>query len=184
MSKKLLVIGGSGELGYQIIKNAGSWKTFATYYSNKLNLSNIESFKLDITNKNEIEELITNIKPHIVINCAISDRSINNIEDDEDKKFAIINGSLNVANTCNSIGSRAIFISTDLVFDGKKGNYTESDKPNPVMPYGQYKAEMERELLVLNYNIAVVRTSLIITPEPMGHQVSWIVDSIKNKELA
>ncbi|NIP38029.1 MAG: sugar nucleotide-binding protein, partial [Candidatus Dadabacteria bacterium] len=53
-------------------------------------------------------------------------------------------------------------ISTDLVFDGKKGDYTESDTPSPVMPYGRYKAEMEKELLALDYTLAIVRTSLII----------------------
>lgn len=180
MSKRLLVIGGSGELGYQILKNPNSWKTFATYYANKLNLNNVDSFRLDITNKTDVEQLITNIKPHVVINCAVSDRSINNIESDKDKKIAIVEGSLNIAHACNKIGRRSIFISTDLIFDGMKGNYTESDVPNPMMDYGIYKAEMERELLTLDYNLAIVRTSLIITLDPLGHQVSWIADSIKN----
>jgi len=180
MSKKLLVIGGSGELGYQIIRNSDSWKTFSTYHSNDLNLKNIKSFKLDITNKNEVEGLITKLKPHVVINCAVSDRSIKNIVNENDKKISIVKGALNIAHSCNKIGCRSVFISTDLVFDGKKGNYTESDTPNPLMFYGRYKAQMERELLGLDYDLVIVRTSLIITLEPMGHQVSWIVNSINN----
>jgi len=48
------------------------------------------------------------------------------------------------------------------------------------MSYGRYKAQMERELLALDYDLVIVRTSLIITLEPMGHQVSWIVNSINN----
>jgi dTDP-4-dehydrorhamnose reductase len=180
MSKKLLVIGGSGELGYQIIRNSDSWKTFSTYHSNSLNLKNIKSYKLDITNKNEVEGLITKLKPHVVINCAVSDRSIKNIANEDDKKIVIVKGALNIARSCNKIGCRSVFISTDLVFDGKKGNYTESDTPNPLMSYGRYKAQMERELLGLDYDLVIVRTSLIITLEPMGHQVSWIVNSINN----
>jgi len=180
MSKKLLVIGGSGELGYQILRNSDSWKTFSTYHSNSLNLKNIKSFKLDITNKNEVEGLITKLKPQVVINCAVSDRSIKNIANEDDKKIAIVKGALNIARSCNKIGCRSVFISTDLVFDGKKGNYTESDTPNSLMSYGRYKAQMERELLGLDHDLVIVRTSLIITLEPMGHQVSWIVNSINN----
>ncbi len=182
MSKKLLVIGGSGELGYQIIRNSDSWKTFSTYHSNSLNLKNIKSFKLDIANKNEVEDLITRLKPHVVIDCAVSDRSIKNIANENDKKIAIVKGALNIAHSCNKIGCRSVFISTDLVFDGKKGNYTESDTPNSLMSYGRYKAQMERELLELDYDLAVVRTSLIITLEPIGHQVSWIVNSLNNNQ--
>lgn len=182
MSKKLLVIGGSGELGYQIITNSESWKTFSTYHSNKLNMKNINPYKLDITNKSEVEELITKIKPRVVINCAVSDRSIAAFAKEADKKRAVVQGALNVAHVCNKIGIRAIFISTDLVFDGEKGNYTESDIPNTLMPYGRYKAEMERGLLALDYDLVIVRTSLIITLEPMGHQVAWIVNSLNNNQ--
>jgi dTDP-4-dehydrorhamnose reductase len=162
MSKKLLVIGGSGELGYQIIRNSDSWKTFSTYHSNNLELKNLKSFKLDIRNKNEV------------------DRSIRNIAEEDDKKRAIVHGALNIARSCNKIGCRSVFISTDLVFDGGKGNYTESDTPNPLMSYGRYKAQMERELLGLDHDLVIVRTSLVITLEPMGHQVSWIVNSINH----
>jgi len=182
MSKKLLVIGGSGELGYQIIRNSDSWKTFSTYNSNSINLKNIKSFKLDITNKNEVEDLITKLKPHVVINCAVSDRSIKNIANENDKKTAIVKGALNIARSCNKIDCRSVFISTDLVFDGRKGNYTESDTPNFLMSYGRYKAQMERELLGLDYDLVIVRTSLIITLEPMGHQVWWIVNSLNNNQ--
>ena len=180
MNKKLLVIGGSGELGYQILRVSDSWKTFSTYHSNDLNLKNIKSFKLDITDKKEVEELIAKLKPQVVINCAVSDQSVKNIEKEDDKKIAIVQGALNIAHSCNKIGCRSVYISTDLVFDGEKGNYTESDVPNPLMPYGRFKAGMERELLALDYDLAIVRTSLIITLEPMGRQVSWIVNSIKN----
>ena len=106
--------------------------------------------------------------------------AIKNIAKEDDKKMAIVQGALNIAGSCNKAGCRSVFISTDLVFDGEKGNYTETDIPNPVMPYGTYKAEMEKGLLALDYDLVIVRTSLIVTLEPMGRQVSWIVNSIKN----
>jgi dTDP-4-dehydrorhamnose reductase len=52
-----------------------------------------------------------------------------------------------------------IFFSTDLVFDGRKGNYNEADKPNPLHLYGETKAEAER-IILRNPKHVVVRTSL------------------------
>nr|NIP39357.1 sugar nucleotide-binding protein [Candidatus Dadabacteria bacterium]NIS09547.1 sugar nucleotide-binding protein [Candidatus Dadabacteria bacterium]NIV43039.1 sugar nucleotide-binding protein [Candidatus Dadabacteria bacterium]NIY22724.1 sugar nucleotide-binding protein [Candidatus Dadabacteria bacterium] len=68
MGKRLLVIGGSGELGYQVIKHSDSWKSFAAYHSNKLNLKNIESYKLDITDGDKVQKLIKELNPDVVIN--------------------------------------------------------------------------------------------------------------------
>jgi len=52
-----------------------------------------------------------------------------------------------------------IFFSTDLVFDGRKGNYHEADAPNPLHLYGETKAEAEK-IVLQNPRHAVVRTSL------------------------
>lgn len=179
MINKLLVIGASGELGYQIIKNSNNWSTFATYYSNPQTLKDTEFFKLDISDKDRVYSLISKINPDVVINTAVSDRSIKSLDQDRGRGI-IINGALNIAYACKKTNARAIFLSSDLVFDGTKGSYKESDETNPLSPYGEYKAEMEERLLKLNFNLVIVRTSLIITFEPMGHQVSWIVNSLNN----
>jgi dTDP-4-dehydrorhamnose reductase len=60
-----------------------------------------------------------------------------------------------------------VFLSTDLVFDGKKGNYTESDSPNPISIYGKSKVHAE-EIVLSNANQAVVRTSLNAGHSPTG----------------
>ena len=173
------MIGASGELGYQIIKNSAGWEKYATYHTNIREFNDVVSYKLDITNKNNVDEIVSEIKPDVVINCAVSDRSINGLSE-EQRRVAILGGALNIAHACGEISCRSIYLSTDLVFDGKKGNYSEADIPNPVLPYGGDKAEMGRELLALDSDVAIVRTSLIITTDPMGHQVSWIVNSIRN----
>ncbi|NIP37698.1 MAG: SDR family oxidoreductase, partial [Candidatus Dadabacteria bacterium] len=133
------------------------------------------------TDGDKVQKLIKELNPDVVINCAVSDRSIVHIDGEDENRDAIVQGAINIARSCNKAGCRSVFISTDLVFDGKKGDYSESDTPSPIMPYGRYKAEMEKELLALDYNLAIVRTSLIISLDPVGHQVSWIVNSIKNK---
>jgi dTDP-4-dehydrorhamnose reductase len=93
-----------------------------------------------------------------------------------------VDGGRYVAVAAAEVGARCVLLSTDLVFDGRQGNYTEEDPPNPLMPYGQVKADMERASLALATDLVVVRTSLILTLEPMGRHVSWIVDALRRGE--
>jgi dTDP-4-dehydrorhamnose reductase len=55
-----------------------------------------------------------------------------------------------------------IFLSTDFVFDGIKGNYTEEDLTSPLSYYGETKVEAEKLILDLNIGATIVRTSLVI----------------------
>jgi dTDP-4-dehydrorhamnose reductase len=62
-----------------------------------------------------------------------------------------------------------VFFSTDLVFDGRKGNYTETDAPNPLHLYGETKAAAE-EIVLKNPGHTVVRTSLNGGVSPSGNR--------------
>ena len=67
-------------------------------------------------------------------------------------------GTLNVLKSCRDLGKKLVFISTDYVFDGEKGNYTTDDPINPLSKYAKTKAAAE--LLVRTYeNSLVIRTS-------------------------
>ena len=60
-------------------------------------------------------------------------------------------------------GARFVFVSTDLVFDGDRGNYRETDPPNPLTVYGRTKADAEKEVLAFP-GTAVARLSLLYGP--------------------
>lgn len=66
-------------------------------------------------------------------------------------------------------GGRMVFFSTDLVFDGRAGNYTEADSPNPLMVYGETKVEAERLVLQNPANL-VIRTSINAGRSPTGNR--------------
>jgi dTDP-4-dehydrorhamnose reductase len=91
--------------------------------------------------------------------------------------------AVNVAatETIAQINNRLIFISTDLVFDGEKGNYAENDSPNPLSIYGSTKVDAERAVLAFS-NHCVVRASLLYGPSHNGRAsfFSQLVDSAKN----
>ena len=74
-----------------------------------------------------------------------------------------------------AVGARLVHLSTDVVFDGRKGSpYVEVDTPAPCSDYGRSKAEAERRVVAVHREALIVRTSLIVGGpghEPSKHEV-------------
>ncbi len=172
-SRRLLVIGGSGELGRQVVLAAHGWDLHATHLTRRPHTPGATWHRLDVTDRQAVHKLVMSLRPDAIVHTAVSDRSPG------DLRAAIVDGGRHVAQAAADVGARCIALSTDLVFDGRRGNYTEEDPPNPIMPYGRAKADMEHALLAMGTDLAVVRTSLILTLEPMGRHVAWIVDALR-----
>jgi dTDP-4-dehydrorhamnose reductase len=177
--RRLLVIGASGELGQQVVGAARGWETHATYLSGRRPIADEVWHQVDITDRRAVTDLVTELRPQVVIHTALSDRDRAKFPSPADFQGAIVDGGRYVAEAAAEVGARCVVLSTDLVFDGKRGNYTEDDPTHPIMPYGQAKADMERVLLGLGSDLAIVRTSLILTLEPMGKHIRWIVDALR-----
>ena len=156
MKKKILVIGGSGLLGYKILSNARNYELVGSYNKNSINFENIETVKMDITNEKNCENIIK-LKPDIIINTA----AVTNMDYCERfKKNAFdvnVTGTKNIANIAKKIGSKLIHISTDAVFSGNKKFYVEEDEPNPINIYGKTKLESEKI-------VSKVKGSIILRP--------------------
>ncbi len=83
----------------------------------------------------------------------------------EDEWSTNVDGAAAVASA--AAGRRLVHVSSDLVFDGRRGRYTEDDGPAPVSAYGRSKVEAERRVAELAPGATIVRTSLIYGgPEP------------------
>lgn len=169
-SKKILVLGANGMLGYSIFKYfslKSSYKTagilrskqFLKYF-NKNEIDNLFFLK-DIRNFKSLEKYLINFQPNYVINCIGIIKQSKKLDDPI--SIIEINSILphRLAVICKKINSKLIHFSTDCVFNGKKGNYIESDKPNADDIYGKSKFLGE-----LNYsNNLTIRTSII------GHEL-------------
>ena len=142
-----LVIGGSGFLGGYLIK---FFNCKGTSNSGKLGFVN-----LDICNYDNIDKILKNTLPKIVINAA----AMTNVDECEVKKDLAfrINGDAvgALAKVSKEINAKFVQISTDYVFDGSKGNYTETDKTNPINVYGKSKEVGEEN--ALKYSGVVIR---------------------------
>lgn len=112
---------------------------------------------LDLTDFKAVGELFSQERPHAIIHCAALSRSP---ECQENPSLA---WRLNVEVTRHlaelAAGIPFIFFSSDLVFDGERGGYSEEDAPNPLSVYAETKVAAERDVL-RNPRHTVIRTSL------------------------
>ena len=124
------------------------------------NFNKNEFYTLDITNKSEVEKFFSKHKPNEAVLCA-SFAGVDECESLPAKAREInVNGTKNVFEACKKINSKLVFISSDYVFDGEKGDYTEQDKTNPIQVYGVTKVEGEN-IVLSNEDNLVLRVSTL-----------------------
>jgi len=156
--ERLLVTGGSGLLGGSIIRAAaGDFEVFATYNTNPVSLPGCECISMDIRDENKVKSLLGQIEPNLVIHTAALAR-VDYCEDHpEETRILNVKGTENVAKA--SVGSKFIYISTDSVFDGEKGMYSEDDTPSPLSVYSQTKLEGEIAVKAILPDSIIARTA-------------------------
>lgn len=159
--KKVLVTGGSGLLGANLLQD---WrKKFSLYAVQKTHKSGFGFCKqtlLDLSDRHNTIEFIGKVKPDAIVHTAAM-ADVDYCEAHPSEAFkANAEASKNVAEGAESAKAKMIYISTDSVFDGTKGNYMEEDKPNPLNAYAESKLEGEKVVMEKNSNYAIVRTNI------------------------
>ena len=155
----MLVVGGSSLLGYKLLSHTDKFEVYASYNKNLINLQNVETLKIDITNGKKCEKIL-DLKPDIIINTAAM-TNVDYCEKYEKNAFDVnVTGTKNIAKIAEKLGSKLIHISTDAVFSGERKFYVEDDKPNPISVYGKTKLESEKIISKVNDSI-ILRPSVI-----------------------
>ena len=162
---KILILGGDGMLGHELLQNlSNSYNVYVTLRGNEEDYKKIFQFDSSYTYYSisvdkilSIQNIISNIKPHVVINCigvvkqsVVAENAIESIK---------INSLFphQLLTICKQYKSRLIHISTDCVFSGNKGSYIETDIPDPIDIYGKSKLLGE----VIDESSITLRTSII-----------------------
>ncbi len=160
---RLLVIGGSGYLGRETCRTARArgWEVTQAGHASGLGVP------LEIREPEAVGRLVADTGPGVVLNLAY-------VQDGPDAWGVNVDGALTVARAAAAHGARLVQMSTDVVFDGRKGRpYVEEDDPTPCTDYGRSKAEAERLVVDAAPAAIVVRTSLIVGGpghEPSKHE--------------
>ncbi|CAN7722653.1 dTDP-4-dehydrorhamnose reductase [Paenibacillus sp. LjRoot153] len=148
----IIVTGASGQLGQDIVKLFGA----------KNEVHGLGKNMLDITNEVQCFEIISGLRPEVIIHSAAY-TAVDLAEMEEEKAFNVnSNGTRNLALAAEHIGAKFVYISTDYVFDGTtSGTYRETDITNPQSIYGKSKRAGEVHVQAISSKHFIVRTSWV-----------------------
>jgi dTDP-4-dehydrorhamnose reductase len=176
------VTGASGLLGNRTVQlaNNDDWTVIPTHNIKPLHPN---SLKLDITDATGVLNLMAEVEPDVVVHAA-SETNVDKCEIEKERAWKINDyGTCNIADACQKVHAKLIYISTDYVFDGEKGLYNEEDKPNPVNYYGLTKLEGEKQIIEHCKNYAILRTSVLYGWHPWKQNFAiWIINKLKQQQ--
>ena len=148
MKKKILIFGGTGLLGTNLVYNLQKkFEIILNFHNKKFFSKHIKYIKI-INTKNidikEIEEKIQTVNPNIIINC-VANTDLEYCEENKDDTY--VTNTLSVENAvfiANKLNIPLLYISTAGIFDGKQDLYDDWDMPNPLGVYARSKYMGER----------------------------------------
>ena len=164
--KTILLTGSNGLLGQKLvhlIKERKDYHLIATSKgSNRItDQEGYEYSSLDITDKEEVEQIFQKHQPDIVINTAAM-TNVDACESDKEGSMALnVTAVEYLIEECKKYSSHLIHLSTDFIFDGEDGPYAEDDLPNPLSFYGQTKLQSEELVKKSGLKWAIVRTIIV-----------------------
>ncbi len=183
MRPRILVLGAGGHIGYHIATGLGDNCDVVPVVGRFLP-HGMRAKSCDITIEDDIAGLVSDARPDVVVNAAaLTDADLCQKKPELAQKINV-DGALNVAKACARSGAYLIHYSTDLVFDGIKGMYTEEDEINPLNVYARSKADSENITLGANRDTAILRTAIVYGPGS-GNGKSFFeasVDRARNNE--
>ena len=184
---KVLITGSNGLLGQKLVYKLRGRNDVDLVATSKgenrvLEKNGYRYFPLDVTERSEVMRLVEEIRPDCLINTA----AMTNVDACENDKPGC--QSLNVdavrylTEACRSLGTHFIHISTDFVFDGRKGPYREEDAPNPLSYYAKSKVESEKLVMNSGLDHAILRTIIIygvVDDVQRSNLVLWTKNSLE-----
>ncbi|MBI9070516.1 MAG: dTDP-4-dehydrorhamnose reductase [Melioribacteraceae bacterium] len=185
-NNRIIIIGSNGMLGQRLTDFYINKNVKLKCVSNEKEsfFEKVNYSQTDLLEPNGIKQIIEEFEPEIIINAAAY-TAVDKAEIEKELALAINSEAIKVINNaCSKIGAHFINISTDYVFDGENGPYSETDQVNPVGYYGQSKLDGERQLLSSSGSYTIVRTNVLYGPAKFGRPdfVKWVVNSLKSGE--
>ena len=155
--KRVLVIGAKGMLGRDLMRILRSLGTADAHKGFEVVGWDID--EIDIRQEQDVLFKIERFRPDIVINLAAY-TDVDGCEANREEAFRVnAEGMRHIAIAAKSCGAKAVYLSTDYIFDGKKKEpYLENDSPNPLNVYGQTKLKGEQYLQEQVEDHLIIRT--------------------------
>jgi len=186
MAKRVIIIGCNGLLGQKLV---------AQFHQNYdvvgcsvepqlLFQTDISYQQLDITKREQVKRFIMNQKPHLVINVAAY-TNVDGAEEEKQLCWSInVSGVENLSYYTHLANAKLVHISTDYIFDGHKGNYVESDRPNPLGYYAKSKLAGENAVIASGVDYIIARTAVLYgkAENVRPNFVTWLISQLQQQK--
>ena len=177
--KKILIIGASGFIGGKAFQSLSKMKNFlvkGTYFSRKS--ENMEY--LDVNDVDNVSNVFNTFKPNIILHPAY----IPNVDYCEENKDIVwktnVEGTRNVAKIAQKIMAKLVFFSSDYIFDGKNGPYSEDAVPSPISFYGFTKSVGENIVKCVDDNL-ILRMTVVYGWDPNSKNfIMQLINNLRN----
>ncbi len=187
IKKRILLIGSNGMLGQRLVtffKDKQDVELLTCSAEKESFIYGIEYRQVNIVEKNQVKSIINDFYPDFIINTA----AFTNVDACETQKETAwkvnVVGVGNIANYAWTCDAHLIHISSDYVFDGKNGPYSEQDKVNPISYYGRTKLASENVIIGSGVKHTIIRPNVLYGPAKYGRPdfVKWVINSLRNNQ--
>jgi dTDP-4-dehydrorhamnose reductase len=183
---KILVTGSKGLLGNKLstlLRAQPGINLIATARGQKSpDMDLIDYYEMDVTDAKAVSNIISKVKPDVVINTAAM-TMVDKCETEKEACWiANVNAMENLIAACMNNKVHLVHVSTDFIFDGTHGLLDETATPNPVNYYGESKLAAEKLIMASKLDWCILRTVLVygITPGTLrSNIVLWVKESLE-----
>ncbi len=184
---RILICGSNGLLGQRLaqmlsrkteyeVLNTSHHRTFV--FDHQL----FDYTQLDITKKGDVKSLVSSFQPTVILNAAAA-TNVDWCETHREQAWNVnVVGMENLIEAAKRVNAKIIHVSTDYVFDGREGPYTEDDRPNPISYYGKAKLAGENALRISGVPCGIVRAIVVY-----GYGINvksnfalWVIDNLRS----
>jgi dTDP-4-dehydrorhamnose reductase len=188
--KKIIVTGSNGLLGQKVtdlsIQDPEIELIATSVGPNRHNLKDGYTYEeLDVLDLDRLNELVERYRPDSIIHTAAM-TNVDACEAERAKCYALnVQSVKNLIDVCQIRDIQLIHLSTDFIFDGENGPYTEEAEPNPLSYYGETKLESELILKKSSCRWAILRTIIvygIVNDMSRSNIVLWAKGALEKGE--
>jgi dTDP-4-dehydrorhamnose reductase len=185
--KTVCITGGNGLLGSKLLKEGeGKYKLVSIdlHDAPLFHFAGMDYIQGNITDAGMIRDVITRTRPDCVFHTAAY-TDVDRCELEKENCWHVnVSGTEQVVSACSSQRIKLVFLSTDYIFDGTKGPYSEEDEPCPVSHYGTTKWESEKTIRSRLDDYIIARTTVLYGyfPGVRPNFITWLVEKLKKNQ--
>jgi dTDP-4-dehydrorhamnose reductase len=187
-NRRMLVFGSNGLLGQKVaellVRGTPSSITLTSFENAPVrSMEPAEYIQADITSKKDVRQVVAHADPDVIINCA----AITNVDACEMERETAwkvnVGGVEHIIEAARRGGATIVHVSSDYIFDGKNGPYTEDDRPEPLSYYGKTKLAGENALRASGLNFIIARTMILygFAPGVKQNFALWLIESLEKQ---